>query len=327
MDRILECYEGEVGSDRMIAEARERIDWLVEHVEDGPVLDLGCSQGLLGMLLARKGIGSRGLDIDAEAVAFAQSRAEDRGDEIREHVRFEVTDAAEFVSGNLSEYKVIVVSLLLDQLEDPSGFLAQLSRNASSDARILIQVDLGVRGDKQSALYPFSLVKLLDDALKIESLEVVGDRIAVVASPDPELRHSYPIDASFCSFVEAALAAKDREQQDEILRLRKRNKELQVASAELARFRRAKIRYRKEAESLQEKLDDALKAIASTGEAEDANWRKLAVERRWELVNAKTQNEKLQHDLQVSREKLEAKQDFILKLQEKLATYRSKGEN
>ncbi|MCH7628746.1 MAG: hypothetical protein IH997_08525, partial [Proteobacteria bacterium] len=54
-DRISELYLGEVASDEASEVARERIHWMCSHARGETVLDIGCSQGIAAILLAREG--------------------------------------------------------------------------------------------------------------------------------------------------------------------------------------------------------------------------------------------------------------------------------
>ena len=303
-DRILECYEGEVGSDRVVAEARERIDWLVSHIETGPVLDVGCSQGVLGILLARKGIASTGIDDDPEAIAVARERIRQEDDQVAGKAAFEIADARDYCSGDLSGFSTVVLSLFLDQIEESKDFLETLVKSLARDVRVIIQVTLGYRGDPESgaAWYPISLLEQLQPHFIVDSLELVGERLAAIVRPRPKDDvTSYEMNADFCRFIEQCMKSKDRLSASEIARLRNYVNKLKTE-------RQWTIEGDKEVK------------------AGNIDWKEIAIERRWALVNAKRRNDKLEEELEISREKLEAKQEFILRLQERLNSYRGVGD-
>src|SRR5687768_6985575 len=73
VDRIFELYKGEIFSDETVTAARSRIHWMCSQCIGGTVLDIGCSQGIATILLAREGFEALGLDIHPEAIAYARS--------------------------------------------------------------------------------------------------------------------------------------------------------------------------------------------------------------------------------------------------------------
>ena len=53
-DRIAQAYLGLWGSAETREQARRRIDWLASQVTGKRALDVGCSEGVLSVLLARE---------------------------------------------------------------------------------------------------------------------------------------------------------------------------------------------------------------------------------------------------------------------------------
>ena len=51
---------------------RRRIDWMAEEARGPRVLDVGCGEGILCVLLARRGISVTGVDTDQDALDFAK---------------------------------------------------------------------------------------------------------------------------------------------------------------------------------------------------------------------------------------------------------------
>ena len=67
---------------------RRRIDWMVDEVRGPLVLDVGCSEGILEVLLARRGLTVTGVDVDPDTLDFARLLLAKEPDEVRERVRF-----------------------------------------------------------------------------------------------------------------------------------------------------------------------------------------------------------------------------------------------
>lgn len=70
-DRIWQMYDGEFGEVGR-QQARTRIHWICEQVKPNRVLDLGCSQGVCDILLAREGLNVTGIDLDQDAIEYAK---------------------------------------------------------------------------------------------------------------------------------------------------------------------------------------------------------------------------------------------------------------
>ena len=63
LDRVGEVYKGEIFSEEAQQMCRERVDWICSNAQGARVLDLGCSQGIVSLLLAQKGYSVVGVDI------------------------------------------------------------------------------------------------------------------------------------------------------------------------------------------------------------------------------------------------------------------------
>src|SRR5690606_21179817 len=72
-DHIASVYLGQLGGTRQQERARRRIDWTVAEARGPRVLDVGCSQGITALLLARQGLSVLGLDIRTNAIEYASS--------------------------------------------------------------------------------------------------------------------------------------------------------------------------------------------------------------------------------------------------------------
>ncbi len=123
-------------SPHVAASYRARIDLVSGIVEQlagpgGRVLDVGCAQGTLGLLLAERGLRVTLLDIRGENIAYARSRFE--------------KGQANFYVGLLSEdcppdndYDVVVCTEVLEHVLAPAQFLTRLARKVRRDGTLLL---------------------------------------------------------------------------------------------------------------------------------------------------------------------------------------------
>ena len=100
MDRIFDAYNGIGGfSMEFMRKTRERMNWICEQVSGASVLDVGCSQGVGPILLGQAGFTVLGLDINADAVAFANEKLLAEDESVRKAVQFAQGNFATFDFG------------------------------------------------------------------------------------------------------------------------------------------------------------------------------------------------------------------------------------
>ena len=62
---------------------RRRIDWMADEARGPRVLDVGCSEGILEVLLARRGLDVTGVEVNPDALDFARELLDKEPDEVR----------------------------------------------------------------------------------------------------------------------------------------------------------------------------------------------------------------------------------------------------
>lgn len=103
-------------------------------VDGSRVIDLGCGVGYGSGLLGQYAAMVTGVDVSAEAVAAAQAHYSS------ENVRFEVADAAEFLSGRFDEFDTIVAFEVVEHVKDLDGLVSALSKCAARGDRLVLSV-------------------------------------------------------------------------------------------------------------------------------------------------------------------------------------------
>ena len=88
MDRIFDAYNGIGGfSLEFMRKTRERMKWICEQVSGASVLDVGCSQGVCPILLGQAGFTVLGVDVNGEAVAFANEKLSGEDESVKKAVQ------------------------------------------------------------------------------------------------------------------------------------------------------------------------------------------------------------------------------------------------
>ena len=184
---------------------RRRIDWMAEEARGPRVLDVGCSEGILGVLLARRGIMVTGVDVDADALDFARQLLGKESDEVRARVELIEGDftGTQPVTGL---FDTVVMGELLDYSDDPRPILDKGLKHLRPGGRLIVTTPFGVHPheEKRPGFTLMGLIGLLKPRLGLESLSVEDNHIRYVG------RLSEEKDVSWQSLdTEAVLAMTD----------------------------------------------------------------------------------------------------------------------
>ena len=177
----------------------------------GPrVLDVGCSEGILEVLLARRGIVVTGVDVDPDALSFARELVAKEPDEIRECVELVLGDFAEtpLTSG---PFDTVVMGELLDLLNDPAPMLDRGLEYLRPGGRIVITTSLGLHPHEvhRKTFCLTDMIDLLKPRAGLERLSIVDNHIRFVGRLSEDREDSWlSLDAeSVLSMTEEALVA------------------------------------------------------------------------------------------------------------------------
>jgi 2-polyprenyl-3-methyl-5-hydroxy-6-metoxy-1,4-benzoquinol methylase len=187
-DRIAEVYEGTVGSRDFQQVSRRRIHWMCAQVgaaED--VLDVGCSQGIASILLAREGHRVVGIDREHEAIRAARERLDQEEAPVRERAEFKVGEgrAMGLASGS---FDAVLLGEVLEHQLDPGKLLDEARRVLRPDGRIVVTTPYGVHPypDHMEPLYLSALLERLSAKLSIAEIVLVDRYAGIVAERTKE---------------------------------------------------------------------------------------------------------------------------------------------
>jgi 2-polyprenyl-3-methyl-5-hydroxy-6-metoxy-1,4-benzoquinol methylase len=181
-DRIAEVYEGTVGSREFQQVSRRRIHWMCAQVGGPDVLDVGCSQGIASILLAREGHRVIGIDREHEAIRAARERLDQEEAQVRERVEFRIGEgrAVGFADGN---FDAVLLGEVLEHQLDPAKLLDEATRVLRPGGRIVITTAYGIHPypDHKEPLYLSALLEWLSAKLSIAEIVLVDRYAGVVA--------------------------------------------------------------------------------------------------------------------------------------------------
>lgn len=194
-DRVSDLYYGRIDSPETQMACRDRIHWLCRQAKGPRILDVGCSQGIVSILLGREGHEVLGIDPNADSIEFARQALATEPESFRSRVRFEVCDVFQANFGE-GEFDSVVIGELLELLVSPDILLAQAARWLRPGGQIVISVPLGffpTEGNKRS-YYFGNLLELIGGEFSLTHCTVVHGRYicAVAVRPPAGERPAMP---------------------------------------------------------------------------------------------------------------------------------------
>ena len=141
-DRVSQVYLGMLDWGATGARLRRRIDWMADEARGPRILDVGCSEGILEVLLARRGLEVTGVDINADALDFARGLLAEEPDEVRERVEL-VHGTAEETGLSPGSFDTVVLGETLEHVHDPAALLDESLRPLREGGQVVITTPFG----------------------------------------------------------------------------------------------------------------------------------------------------------------------------------------
>ncbi|WP_141706180.1 class I SAM-dependent methyltransferase, partial [Caloranaerobacter ferrireducens] len=181
LDRIYEAYYDGMGEE-FGRKVRERIHWVCSQAKGEKILDIGCSQGIASILLAREGKKVLGIDLNNESIEFAKRVLEDELEITKKYVEFKT---ANFIDYDFKDEKFdsIIMAEILEHLTDPERFIKKASKLLNENGQVIITVPFGISGSiNHKKIYYFSqLIKEVTPYLSIKDVKFFGEWVGIVA--------------------------------------------------------------------------------------------------------------------------------------------------
>jgi len=119
----------------------KRISWFITRLA-GKILDIGCADGIVELLAARKGFEIVGIDIVAECIEKAKEAVNKEPLEIQKKISLFQAWSEELPFSNYS-FDTIIMAETLEHVADPFRTLEECHRVLANGGQILISVPNG----------------------------------------------------------------------------------------------------------------------------------------------------------------------------------------
>ncbi len=189
---------------------RRRIDWMAEQAQGPNVLDVGCSEGILEVLLARRGLDVTGVEVNADALKFARELLSKEPDEVQAHTRLIHGD---FIHDRpvTGLFDTVVLGEIIEHFDDPAPLLDRSLEYLEAAGQVVITTPFGLlpHEDHHQTFCLTNLIDLLKPRLSLEHLSVEDGYIRFVGrlSGDREDSWQRLNSNSALSITETALVA------------------------------------------------------------------------------------------------------------------------
>lgn len=196
MDRIAELYNQEIFTAETAEAARQRIHWMCGEAAGDTVLDIGCSQGIATVLLAREGMTVTGLDSHPEAMAYARASSARETPVVQARITWVEADLWELPA--TQKFDTILLGEVIEHQAAPARFLAKVAQHLKPQGRIVLTTPFGLHPheDHKVSLFPSDLARIARECkLHARDLEVTDNYMRTVlelaaegeaGGPDPD---------------------------------------------------------------------------------------------------------------------------------------------
>jgi spore maturation protein CgeB/ubiquinone/menaquinone biosynthesis C-methylase UbiE len=178
-DRINELYEGKIFDSETQMKARERIHWICRQARGKRILDIGCSQGIVCLLLAREGFNCVGIDYEKTAIEYALEELKKEEDIVRKRVEFKIGDAVH-LSFEDDSFDTVILGEILEHLNHPEKVLKEAKRVLKDGGMAIITVPFGLspNHDHKRTYYPVPFLETVQPFFKTDMIDTIDNYIA-----------------------------------------------------------------------------------------------------------------------------------------------------
>lgn len=181
-DQINEVYYGRAFDTATQRANRERIHWICAQAAGPKILDIGCSQGIVPILLGRTGFEVTGIDVESDAIEYAVKELQQEEDEVAEKVQFIHANALTYDFG-LDQYNTVIATEIIEHLIQPHLLYEKIYEVLVPNGRVIITTPFGIMDyhDHKRTYCLSSLLKEINPYFITRQVHFIGSWICLAA--------------------------------------------------------------------------------------------------------------------------------------------------
>ncbi|WP_096272595.1 class I SAM-dependent methyltransferase [Paucisalibacillus globulus] len=222
LDKLNQAYYYEYGKEFGF-KVRSRVHWILEKASGDRILDVGCSQGLISILLGREGKDVTGIDINKSAIDYANNQLSKEEDGTKKHVKFLNLNFSDFESDE--KFDVIIMGEILEHITDTARFINKATKFLHENGLLIITVPFGVNDyfDHKKTYYLSSLVKFSNFGVNLKKVKFFGKWVGAVYKKEESQTNieTDHISINIIEEMEEIFEEIERKNINEILKLKK----------------------------------------------------------------------------------------------------------
>ena len=181
-DKISELYLRHKFTKIAQDEAISRIDWIVDSVKGKTVLDIGCSQGISSILLAKRGYDVIGIDINPAAIEYANNEKLNLAQSEKENLAFHCIDLKSFIKITKIKFDTVILGEVIEHYAEPESIIHASTKLLKEKGRLLITTPIGLKpnDDHKSVFFPSNLINLFPECINVIHLDIENSFIKII---------------------------------------------------------------------------------------------------------------------------------------------------
>ena len=213
---------------------RRRIDWMASKARGPSVLDVGCSEGILEVLLARRGLDVTGVDVNPDVIDFARELLDKEPEDVRARARLVCGD---FINARpvTGLFDTVVLGEILEHLHEPAVLLERGLEYLRPGGRVIVTTPFGLlpHEDHHQTFCLPDMIDLFRPSLGLDHISVEDGYIRFVGTLSSDSETSWRhLDAdAVLSMTNEALVDSQTKLYEMLAVLKTRSEQLQMKVA------------------------------------------------------------------------------------------------
>ncbi|WP_410502646.1 methyltransferase domain-containing protein [Exiguobacterium acetylicum] len=225
-DEIRAAYYDQLGG-AFGKRVRARVHWIVRQAKGERILDIGCSGGVVPILLGREGKHVVGIDVLPEAIIEAKQALLEEPASVKAKV--ELVEANLMTYSTETRFDTVLMTEVLEHIGEPERFIARAVSFIEPEGRLVITVPFGVNdyADHKRTYYLNRLLEQLTPFGKVETVERIDKWLGITIQVYREPKAARSIQPSEVEWLEKAFEEVERLHLATIIDLKRKQQHLE----------------------------------------------------------------------------------------------------